>query len=185
MTDSPIAYHEPHWRLPRLPNPRRWLARKLVRWGLDLEPEDGNLVPYAREELKRAGWFDKDGFYDDMVGHAVVDMIKLFAMEGHSGMSAPLCMNLAKQVGLFQPLTPLTGADDEWTDCGWGDGHFQNKRCSHVFKDADGNAYDIQGRIFREPSGATYTGAGSRVPVTFPYTPTSEIVDVQQEPDNG
>lgn len=179
--------HEPRWRLPRIPNLRRLLARKLVRWGLDLEPEDGNLVPYARRELELAGWFKKDGFYDDMVGHAVVDMIKLFAMEGHSGGSAPLCMNLAKQVGLFQPLTPLTGADDEWVDHGEGLGRarYQNKRCSHVFKGEDGEAYDIQGRIFREPSGATYTGSGSRVPVTFPYTPTSEIVDVTPEADNG
>jgi len=51
-----------------------------------------------------------------------------------------------------------------------------------VFKDETGEAYDINGKVFREPSGSCYTSFESRVPVTFPYTPTTEYVDVV-EPD--
>jgi hypothetical protein len=62
---------------------------------------------------------------------------------------------------------------------------FQNKRCSHVFKQADrfdGQAYDIDGIIFYDwytdeegnKSKSYFTSADSRVPVTFPYVPTRE-----------
>ena len=62
-----------------------------------------------------------------------------------------------------------------------GDGVFQNNRCLRVFKDKNrfnGQAYDIEGRIFREPDGGCYTSSDSCVPVTFPYTPKREYVDV-------
>ena len=80
-------------------------------------------------------------------------------------------------LGRFQPLTPLQGTPDEWNEC--ASGVWQNNRCSHVFKDADGRAYDIDGRIFREPNGCCYTNRESRVYVQFPYTPTREYVDVE------
>lgn len=57
----------------------------------------------------------------------------------------------------------------------------QNKRCSHVFKDKDGNAYDIDGKVFREPDGCCFTSKDSFVPVTFPYTPKTEYVDVPKD----
>ena len=137
----------------------------------------GNMEAYAKAELERAGWFKPDGFYGDMMGHAVMKMIKLFADEGHSGMSASVAVGLFKTLANWEPLTPLTGEDDEWTEC--GSGVFQNKRCSRVFKDSDGRAYDIEGKVFREPGGCSYTSRDSRVFVTFPYTPTTEFVDVQ------
>ena len=41
------------------------------------------------------------------------------------------------------PLSPLTGADDEWM-CGHAeDGLCQNIRCGSVFKNAEGCVYDI------------------------------------------
>ena len=48
------------------------------------------------------------------------------------------------------------------------------------FKDEDGKAYDIKGRIFREPSGCCYTNKNSRVYITFPYSPKSEYIDVAE-----
>lgn len=133
-------------------------------------------VSFAESELRRAGWFNKDGFYGDMMGHAVLNMIKQFADEGHSGMSAGLAISLFSRLAKFEPLTPLTGEDDEWNQI--ADGTWQNKRCSRVFKDAEGRAYDIEGRVFREPSGACYTSRDSRVYVAFPYEPKTEYVDV-------
>lgn len=168
--------------LPRLPSLERIKSRigaKLVRWGLDLQPE-GNLVSHARQELEIAGWFEPDVFYGEMMGQAVIDLQKLFAMEGHSGMSAGLATSLFEKTSRFEPLTPLTGEDSEWTDV--ADGVFQNKRCSHVFKE-NGEAYDINGRIFRDSDGACFTNGKSRVPVNFPYTPTSEYVDVPADED--
>jgi len=136
----------------------------------------GNLADYARYELERAGWFKEDGVYGDMMGKAVMKMIEVFSDEGHSGMSAGVAVGLFKTLAMFEPLTPLTGDDDEWNAC--GDGTWQNRRCSHVFKGRNGRAYDIEGRIFREPSGATYISRDSRVYVSFPYTPSREYVDI-------
>lgn len=140
-----------------------------------MEKEVSNLEKFAYDELTRAGLFDQDGDYGGMLGKAVMDMVKVFADEGHSGMSASIAIAAFEKVARFEPLTPLTGADDEWNEvC---PGEFQNRRCPHVFKDATG-AYDATGRIFREPSGACYQSRDSRVAITFPYTPKREYVDV-------
>lgn len=138
-----------------------------------------NLTNYARSELERAGLFSKEGdFYGGMMGEAVMKLIEVFADEGHSGMSASYCIGIFEKLARFEPLTPLTGDDDEWNEV--GDGVFQNKRCSHVFKE-NGAAYDIEGKIFREPDGVCFTSRDSHVPVTFPYVPKHEYVDVQKQ----
>lgn len=139
-----------------------------------------NLELHAKKEMEIAGLFDKDSDYGGMLGDAVMKMIKVFADEGHSGFSAGMAINIFEKVARFEPLTPLTGADDEWMEVGTGT--FQNVRCSHVFKE-NGQAYDIDGKIFREPNGSCYTSFDSRVNVTFPYTPKREYVDVPDRAD--
>ena len=138
------------------------------------------ILEFAKSELERAGMFAEDSDYGGALGPAIMRMMEVFAQEGHSGASAAIAANVFKRLAAFEPLTPLTGEDDEWTEV--GEGMFQNKRCSRVFKDAERGAYDIQGRVFREPSGACFTNRMSRVPVTFPYTPTTEYVDVPADP---
>lgn len=142
-----------------------------------------NLHSHALAEFRAAGWTDADGkFNDEMqedICKHVLELLKVFSDEGHSGSTAPYTVNLFKKLAMFEPIVPLTGEDWEWHEP--SPGVFQNIRCSRVFKQADrfnGQAYDIEGRVFREPTGACYTGAESRVPVTFPYTPKTEYVDV-------
>lgn len=134
-----------------------------------------SLTDFARSELTAAGLFDKDTLYGGMLGNAVMELVEKFSEQGHSGMSASIAVQAFERLARYEPLGPLTGADDEWTEV--SEGVFQNRRCSHVFKE-NGEAYDIDGRIFREPSGACFTNRDSRVPVTFPYTPKREYVDV-------
>lgn len=132
-----------------------------------------SLEAFAENELRIAGMFDKDSDYGGMLGEAVMKLIKVFAIEGHSGLSASMAVSIFEKVARFEPLTPLTGADDEWVE--YAEGRFQNCRCSHVFKDADG-IYDAEGRIFEDPDGSRWTNGESRVPITFPYIPSREIV---------
>jgi len=135
---------------------------------------------HAEAEMRIAGLYDADSDYGGMIPDAVLKMMRVFAEEGHSGSSAPLVISIFQKLARFEPLTPLTGADDEWAEP--SPGVFQNVRCSHVFKDgADGRAYDINGKIFRYPNGACYTGSDSRVFVDFPYVPTREIIDVPDD----
>jgi len=141
----------------------------------------GNLENHARTELDKIGAFSKDSAYDGMLGEAVIELVKCFAAQGHSGMSASLVLSLFAKVAAFKPLTPLTGDDDEWNDVSDGDkgSMQQNNRCHHVFRRGpDGPAYDIDGLVFRDQNGATFTNSYSRTPVTFPYVPKRQIVDV-------
>ena len=79
-----------------------------------------------------------------------------------------------------KPLTALTGEPDEWNDISdWGykgEGkHYQNKRCSEVFKDVLDNgleiAYWINDEAYSDDGGLSwYTrGGGLRKQITFPF----------------
>lgn len=148
-----------------------------LRW---LGHEPTGLERHAIEEMRLLGWYEGDDM-DAMMAKHIVKMVREFSLEGHSGFSASYATNVLEKVLRYDVLSPLTGEDSEWVEV--GDGVFQNKRCSRVFKE-NGQAYDIDGKIFREPSGVCYTGYGSRVDVTFPYIPKSEYVDVEQEESN-
>ena len=149
------------------------LGRRLVRWS----QRDSNYLLHAQDE-----WSITFPEYDEMqaqMGEHILDMVAMFGLEGHSGFSAGYAQNYIEKALKFEPFSPLTGAESEWAEAYGEDGTRQNKRCSHVFKGSDGRAYDIDGRIFREPDGACFTSKDSRVFIEFPYTPTTEIVDVQ------
>jgi len=126
------------------------------------------LLQYAETELEAAGWFKAGGMYGGELGKAVVELIKKFSDQEHSGMSAGIAINLFHRLSKYKPLTPLTGEDDEWTEVGTD--VFQNKRCFSVFR-RDGEAYNIDGIVWKDrENGSTYTDRESRIPVTFPYT---------------
>jgi hypothetical protein len=52
-----------------------------------------------------------------------------------------------------------------------------------VFKNGIDNscAYDIDGKIFIEPDGCAFTNRKSHVRITFPYTPKTKYIDVDDE----
>ena len=136
-----------------------------------------NYEKHAMEEFRAAGWVDENGKYIDEMQEAicnhVLELLKVFHGEGHSGSTAPYTINLFSTLAKFKPIAPLTGEDWEWHDTGHG---YQNRRASHVFKDYNGECYDIDGKVFwewqkfeGEPFKSYYTCRESRVPVTFPY----------------
>ena len=143
-----------------------------------------SILKHAIKELEYIGYKSPNHHdYNEMnnsMGDNVLELLTVFANQGHSGFSASYCLAIFEKLAKFEPLGPLTGEDSEWNDVSEMNGSpmWQNNRASHVFKDADGRTYDIRGKIFREPDGNCYTGKGSSVDVTFPYTPKSEYVDV-------
>lgn len=176
-------YRQPMFRFPTIRGILEAVASKLIRWGLDMFPSDSPSISHAKTELKLAGMFDTDSDYNGALGDAVIDLMKVFSTEGHSGFSASMTTSLFERVSRYEVLTPLTGEDDEWVIHDYGSGPYaQNRRCGRVFKNADGSAYDIDGKVFREPSGVCYTSYESRVPVTFPYVPKTEYIDVPEPP---
>lgn len=101
-----------------------------------------NLTDHAKRELQLAGLFDKKSAYDGQLGVAVMELVKVFADQGHSGMSAGIVLQLFNRVAKWQPLTPIGSTKDEWQQI--DDKLWQNKRSPSVFsKDAGKTWYDI------------------------------------------
>lgn len=158
---------------------RWWFNAKIAAFGLWLVRSTERKSNYLKHlEREWSVVFPESDEMQDLMKRCIVDLTAVFASQGYSGFSAGYATGLLQKVLRFEPLSPLTGAEDEWADPYLGDGTQQNKRCSRVFRDADGRAYDIEGRVFVEASGAAYTNRDSRVYVTFPYTPTTERVSV-------
>ena len=143
----------------------------------------GNLREHAERELRAQGYNLEQTEEDPnkRMCENVLALIDLFASQGHSGSFAPYCINMFSTLASFKPLGSLYGTPDEWVEV--ADGVEQNIRCGRVFRE-NGKAYDIDGKVFREPNGCTYTSRESRVPVIFPYTPKTEMVDVPFPPED-
>lgn len=136
------------------------------------------LIDHARVELEYAFGDSRDEM-DVMMQACLLSLIGCFAGQEHSGASAAMAISMFERLARFKPLTPLTGDDGEWIEL--QPALWQNRRCSSVFK-TDERAYDINGRVFEYPDGSRVTrGASSAPTITFPYTPTTEVVKV---PDN-
>jgi hypothetical protein len=140
-----------------------------------------SFISFAESELDRIGMTaDSDDEMNVSMREHILRMVEAFADEGHSGFSANYAVNCLDKLLRYEPLSPLTGEDDEWNEV--GDGVYQNKRCSRVFKEND-EAYDIDGIVFwewytdpetGEKFKSHFTCKDSRVPVEFPYVPKTE-----------
>lgn len=139
-----------------------------------------SLLAHAETELKAIGMLGSGDEMNEAMSRNVLDLLKMFSEQGHSGFSASYAAGLFEKLAAFQPLAPLTGADDEWGCVSEASGEpmWQNKRAFHVFKAGDGRAYDIEAVIYREPSGAQFTRGGARHYIAFPYTPSRKVIKV-------
>jgi hypothetical protein len=116
-----------------------------------------SIVRAAIEEMQLAN-FDED----DIV--FVVNFLNGFFDRYDSGGAVWAMSDVLMRLIKGQPLTPLTGKDDEWVNVSMygNEPVFQNRRCGTVFKDSDGRCYDID--------------TPGRPTITFPYDPTTKPV---------
>lgn len=142
-----------------------------------------NLVEFAKSELDiilNKCEDEEAKKMQEMINKDILEVVEIFSKQGHSGFSANYAINLITKLLKYEPITPLTGEDNEWTLLDYGDDIiYQNKRCSRVFKDKNGKAYDIDGKIFSDNNGKTWFtkgGGESRTYITFPYTPKTEKI---------
>lgn len=142
-----------------------------------------DMLEWATQELKYAGYDvnDPEDGPNRWLAEGTLELLKLFADQGHSGSSAPYAVALFEKLAMQKPIAPLTGNDDEWGEAFDMEGTQQNKRNSAVFRDADGQAYFIDGKVFWEwathpdiddgkPFKSYFTSRDSRVNVEFPWT---------------
>lgn len=138
--------------------------------------EDSALVQYAEWELGFV--LEADDERDRLMRDNVMQLVRVFMSQGHSGFSAHRCLWLFDQVARFEPAAPLTGAEDEWAEPCDPDGTQQNRRMGSVFRDKDGRAYHSDAYAFRDcGERSAWHGYYSRRYIKFPCTPQkSKIV---------
>lgn len=162
-------------------NARGWLKHRTIDAALALIvwlSRDSRYLQHLRAEVRT--WFDGEDGPNRWIAEGTEQLLAVLSHQGHSGGSIGFALQFFTTMARFKPWGPLTGEDHEWVEV--SDGLWQNRRCSHVFKNA-GGAYDIDGRVFHDGDHLYYTNRDSRVPVTFPYTPPEkpEIVDTTAE----
>jgi hypothetical protein len=151
-----------------------------------------SLRDYALDELTRIGydpnWVDDDkdaaSSWGQGVGDSVMELISVFASQGHSGASAEETLQMFMRVGSFKPLSGITDDEKDWEAVEGIDGPmYQNKRSSNIFKDESG-AYQYDFYIFIDPNGSGYTTTQSKKYINeWPYFPTNVNVHVPEGAD--
>lgn len=143
--------------------------------------QESNLIKHAKRELVAIGYDlnDTEEGPNKWMIESVLELIDVFSKQGHSGFSAPECIHLFTKLASYKPLSPLKGTVDEWVEV--SKNVWQNNRYSSVFKNEKNEAWNINGKVFVEPNGSAYTGKDSFVSITFPYTPVTEYIKVDNE----
>ena len=135
------------------PNPVQHAESKAVgKTGVDCGSVhfiNENLTDFAKDELQKAGLFDKDSDYDGVLGDAVLDLVKTLAGQGHSGTSAQMTAEIFNRLVNYKPLSGLTDDPKEWmfiseqdprTPTGTGD-VWQSRRNPNCFSEDGGKTY--------------------------------------------
>lgn len=161
----------------------------IIRWA----SKDSNYKSHAQEEFRALGYIPLDQDQEDgpnkWIQENVMDLLSLFATQGHSGSSAPYCVDCFRKLALFKPLSPIKCDDSEWMESSFsGDDHYQNKRLSSVFKEGkDGKPYYIDAIVWCNQKGVTYSGSAlnnrgiriqSRQFIKLPFIPKTFYIDV-------
>lgn len=126
----------------------------------------------CHRELELAGLFGPDADYDGMTGKCVMDLVKLFGSQGHSGMSAMLVSELFSRLVDGEALTPLTNNPDEWMDRSDVSGVplWQNNRNSKAFSSNGGTTYwvlDAVSDVIESKNVRSFVAGESEIEVTF------------------
>jgi len=150
-------------------------------------------VEHAKKEFLHAGYKpieeEEDG-PNKWIQENVLELLEVFAKQGHSGSSANYAVSCFSKLALQKPLTSIKCTDDEWNDVAGGsedDNIFQNNRLSSVFKvGKDGKPYYLDAIVWQGPEEYdTFTGnvekVCSRQYIKLPFTPKTFYIDATRE----
>jgi len=151
-------------------------------------------IEHAKREFLKLGYKPIDECEDDpdkWVQENVLELLEVFANQGHSGSSAPYVINLFKKLANQEPVAPIMCTEDEWNDVSGGspnDMTYQNNRCYSVFKKGvDGKPYYLDAIVWKDQNSSCFTGrvnnykneeVRSRQYIKLPFEPKTFYVDV-------
>lgn len=147
-----------------------------------------SLLKFVQKELDIIGMTEDDSDEKNVwMRRNILEIVDVFSKQGHDGFSADYAVSILQRVLLLEPLSALTGNDDEWVEVTVKEPNervvgklYRNVRCRRVFKD-DTGAFDIEGKIFyevkKDENGNDYQDyyitPECRTSVEFPYVLTS------------
>ncbi len=168
-----------------------------------------NTLKFAERELNVLVKSNTDPENRPIIEFFIPEILALcekFGTSGQSGGSAPFtakALSMAiEKLCLQEPICPITGIDDEWTDVTDRNDNvpmWQNKRCSGLFKDKDGEVTYIDAIIKKTQKGSCWSGSfwlnkkdyltgnkdlklnNSQHVRGFPFTPKTFYIDVIEE----
>ena len=136
----------------------------------------------------------------------IIALCDKFGKSGQSGGSAPFTARaLSKAIEnlcLQEPICPITGIDEEWidiTEINSGEPMWQNKRCSALFKDENGEVMYVDAIVKRTQNDSSWSGSfwlnkkdylsgnkdlmisNAQYVKEFPFTPKTFYIDVIEE----
>ncbi len=192
--------HDKEGKLPIIGSLEDWKASfaRQMSTGGTFEPvprprEACNMEAYAQRELEiLKAKHGTDGLTVGTFIPEILALVSAFGRSGQSGGSSPFAAGNAvfilKQLLQLKPLSPLTGADDEWIDQSGLSGRpmLQNNRLGTVFK-SDGAAWYSDAIWWFEdrdhPFSGPVNGTSSRQRILeFPYEPETLMVEVERIP---
>lgn len=114
--------------------------------------EESREVKRAQYEIDLVGLSDQDSDYGGMIGDAVMQLIKLFSAQSHSGFSASMTGSIFYRLVQGKALTPVTNDPSEWLDVteimydkeviAKGNKIWQNTRQGSVFSKDGGKTWE-------------------------------------------
>ena len=102
-----------------------------------------------------------------MMNNDVLELLKVFSEQGHSGFSAPIAIRLFSKLANYRIITEVEDNPDDWDEDG------QHKYIPSIFKRDDGTCYYLYGRLFAEPNSDNFfCSKESNIDITFPVKPS-------------
>lgn len=131
------------------------------------------LIEHAKSELTLCGYdinfdntktIESDSDYSNSIGKSALELIEVFAKQGHSGVSARVVLDIFNRLALYKSLSnDLTDNPNEWEDmhtyC--GEPTWQSKRNCSCFTHDMKSYYDIDdpdNNIFEKDADGQLTG---------------------------
>jgi hypothetical protein len=107
-----------------------------------------NLVEHAKRELDKIGMTENSDDIDKLGRDGVLELVQVFADQGHSGGSAPWMIGVVEKLLRFEPLSELTDDPEDWIRIhdgisGEPDGLWQNRRDGRAFSKDGGRTYTL------------------------------------------
>lgn len=158
-----------------------WVEKQEVR---PREKEESGIVKFAYSELDilEKGLGGDALEMQKLVDGAILDLVKVFGSQGHSGFSASYVNDMFHRLVGWKPLSALTGEDDEWGEELDGDRHTQqNRRYPSLFRENHDNstAHCVDSVIFSDDGGLSWFSCGwlrklYDSMIVFPWFPAEE-----------